>query len=258
MQKEVEEVYNIIQAEVPAETRGEFTLDEYKQAWAFADRHFLSIQKDDYTTNALVPFLNYLAFQSETKVGMQFDAEKKGLQIIANKKIARGEEISLAAGSDSNDWFLCKQGEVRVNKPTRIRLEEALRDADPMSQEKLKLLGARGAVCTFSLYPNVNDHQFGAYVMFLRFRAMNGSPEVFAKMNFFNENGDFLGTPIASQGTKSEQMIWQTIANNCLTRMQAYPVPLPEVQKILADASTPEGPLLTLASKVAHQYLMTE
>jgi len=80
-----------------------------------------------------VPFLNYLAFQSETKVGMQFDAEKKGLQIIANKKIARGEEISLAAGSDSNDWFLCKQGEVRVNKPTRIRLEEALRDADPMS-----------------------------------------------------------------------------------------------------------------------------
>jgi len=43
MQKEVEEVYNIIQAEVPAETRGEFTLDEYKQAWAFADRHFVSI-----------------------------------------------------------------------------------------------------------------------------------------------------------------------------------------------------------------------
>ena len=127
MQKEVEDVYNIIQAEVPAETRGEFTLDEYKQAWAFADRHFVGIKKDDYTTNALVPFLNYLAYQSESKVGMTFDAEKKGLQIVANKKIARGEEISLAAGADSNDWFLCKQGEVRVNKPTRIRMEESIR-----------------------------------------------------------------------------------------------------------------------------------
>ena len=40
LQKEVEEDYNLIQKECPAETRGEFTLDEYKQAWAFADQQF--------------------------------------------------------------------------------------------------------------------------------------------------------------------------------------------------------------------------
>lgn len=70
MQKEVEDVYNLIQTEVPAETRGEFTLDEYKQAWAFADRHFIGIQKDGYETRALVPFLNYLAFDSETAISV--------------------------------------------------------------------------------------------------------------------------------------------------------------------------------------------
>ena len=40
LQKEVEDDYNLIQKEIPAETRGEFTLDEYKQAWAFADSNF--------------------------------------------------------------------------------------------------------------------------------------------------------------------------------------------------------------------------
>lgn len=68
MQKAVEDVYNVIQAEVPAETRGEFTLDEYKQAWAFADRHIIGIEKDGYQTRALVPFLNYVGYGSDTNI----------------------------------------------------------------------------------------------------------------------------------------------------------------------------------------------
>jgi len=66
LQKGVEDVYNLIQAEVPAETRGEFTLDEYKQAWAFADRYFIGIEKEGYQTRALVPFLSYVAYSAET------------------------------------------------------------------------------------------------------------------------------------------------------------------------------------------------
>ena len=66
LQKQVEDDYNLIQKEVPAETRGEFTLDEYKQAWAFADSQFLNIQKGSFVTQAMVPLLNYFSYNDPT------------------------------------------------------------------------------------------------------------------------------------------------------------------------------------------------
>lgn len=38
----------------------------------------------------------------------------------------------------------------------------------------------------------------------------------------------------------------------------SYPVKGPEVQKILADDSTPEGPHLSTAQSVAYNYLWAE
>lgn len=134
LQKGVEDVYNLIQAEVPAETRGEFTLDEYKQAWAFADRYFIGIEKDGYKTQALVPFVNYVAYKTGTNISFKFDTEKKGFQMVATRAIARGEEITLAAGgSESNDWCLMKQGMVLEQAITRVPLETAIMNNDPMS-----------------------------------------------------------------------------------------------------------------------------
>ena len=122
LQKEVEDDYNLIQKECPAETRGEYTLDEYKQAWAFADQQFLAIEKGGHVTHALVPFLNYLNYHDDTSTFTRFDAEKNGLQLIAGRRIARGEEISLRAVSDGQDYFLMKKGGVMGRRATRVPL----------------------------------------------------------------------------------------------------------------------------------------
>jgi len=62
---------------------------------------------------------------------------------------------------------------------------------------------------------------------------MEGSPEVFANMKFFDDNGRFLGTPVGSQGSKSESEVWKHIANAAYQKMQAYPLALPDVVKAL-------------------------
>lgn len=78
--------------------------------------------------------------------------------MIASRKIARGEEITLAAGSANNDWYLCKLGEVRPGKATRVRMELALMDTDPMFENKHKAMGgSANSAGTFSLCANVND-----------------------------------------------------------------------------------------------------
>lgn len=88
--------------------------------------------------------------------------------------------------------------------------------------------GSANSSATFSLYANVNDRPFMSFVLFMRFKLMTGSPEVFANMNFFNNNGQFLGTPVASQGSKAESEVWKHIANMAYKKMQAYPVGLPD------------------------------
>jgi len=52
--------------------------------------------------------------------------------MIASRGIARGEEITLAAASNSNDWYLMKQGEARPATITRIPMELSVMDTDPM------------------------------------------------------------------------------------------------------------------------------
>jgi len=141
LQKLVEADYNLIQKEVPAETRGEFTLQEYKEAWVLADKHFLALQKGGLATHALVPFCNYFNFNDDTSTHSRFDAAKNGLQLIAGRRIQRGEEVSLRATSLNNDYFLMKKGACQRGKQTRVPFTIKLSERDPMYQQKLQAMG---------------------------------------------------------------------------------------------------------------------
>jgi len=120
LQKAVEADYDLVQKEMPAETRGEFTLQEYKEAWVFADQHLQGIQKESYGTHAMVPFLNYLNYNDDTCTQTRFDTERNGLLVSASRRIQRGEEVCLRAVSASNDYFLMKKGVCQAGKPTRV------------------------------------------------------------------------------------------------------------------------------------------
>lgn len=59
----------------------------------------------------MVPFLNYLTYNDDTSTYTKFDTEKNGLQVLAARRIQRGDEVCLRAVSPSNDYFLMKKGE---------------------------------------------------------------------------------------------------------------------------------------------------
>ena len=119
IRKEVAAVYDFIQKEVPAESRGEFTLDEYLQAVAFADRHLVSVQSDSAIKSAMAPLLNY--FNADFNSNTTNMYTETGLQVIASRDIARGAEVTLAAPAHSGNWLLMKRGEVK-NVPTRVNI----------------------------------------------------------------------------------------------------------------------------------------
>jgi uncharacterized membrane protein len=68
---------------MPAETRGEFTLQDYKEAWVLADQHITPIMKGKNATIAMVPFINYFNYNDDTSTSMDWDTEKNGLRVSA-------------------------------------------------------------------------------------------------------------------------------------------------------------------------------
>lgn len=133
MQKEVEDDFNLIQKEIPKDTRGKFSHEEYKYAWVLADKHFHGIKNNEYRTLAIVPFLNFFDYNDDTTCATHYDEERKGLVVTAARKILRGEEVCLPAGSGSNDWLLMKKGTVsELKKPTVVPFTIELNKDDPM------------------------------------------------------------------------------------------------------------------------------
>jgi hypothetical protein len=75
------------------------------------------------------PFLNYLNSNFNSNTTLKYT--EKGLQVIASKNIARGDEITLTAPAHDGAWFLMKQGEVRGDVPTRFTVNVNLLKEDP-------------------------------------------------------------------------------------------------------------------------------
>ena len=68
----------------------------------------------------MVPFLNFFNYHDDTSSYTRFNAEKNGLQVIASRKIQRGEEISLRGFGDGQDYYLMKKGGVMGRRPTKV------------------------------------------------------------------------------------------------------------------------------------------
>ena len=87
---EIEKDYFLVRNEIPAGSNDEFTLDEYKFAWALADKHANGITRDGVTTIAMVPFMNYFNYEEDSCCEMQYDTEKKGVCVVSKRRIMRG------------------------------------------------------------------------------------------------------------------------------------------------------------------------
>jgi len=260
LQKVVAADFDVLQKEMPAQTRGDFTLQDYKEAWVFADQHLHAIQKEGYATHALVPFLNYLNYNDDTGTVTQFDSERNGLRVIAARAIRRGEEVCLRGTGTGNDYFLMKKGAVQPGKPTRLPFRIELSQQDPMWQQKSQAMGVGGGkpgARVFHLSSNLNDPQFMEYVHFLRYFLWTGTPAELKALRAaeiarkqagripFTEETAFLGTQCPAGSSKAEAMMWSYIRQSAENRMRTYPVSLEDTKKVLDADRTPEGPKLT-------------
>jgi hypothetical protein len=60
MQKEIEDDYNTLVAEVPEAERGTFTLDEFRHAWTLVDYNMRPVRRENFVSQAMLPFLNFM------------------------------------------------------------------------------------------------------------------------------------------------------------------------------------------------------
>ena len=171
--------------EVPADIRGEFTLGEYKEAWCLADIYFSGYvkSKEDFGHVALIPFTNFFNFNDDNSTYAKWNHEKNGYELIALRKINRGEEVCLRSVAQTNDYFLMKKGMSHPLKPTKIQLPITLnKDKDPMFNEKVAIMGGKFNSRTFSIGKNMNDPYFMDYVNFMRFYLWTGSQQELNRM----------------------------------------------------------------------------
>lgn len=65
-QKEIEHDYDVVRNEIDAGSRDEFTLDEYKFAWALTDKYGTGILRDGHMTVGMVPFVNFFNYNEDS------------------------------------------------------------------------------------------------------------------------------------------------------------------------------------------------
>lgn len=76
---------------------GQFTLQEYKEAYTMMDLNIHNMTKEKVETCGFVPFMNYFSFNDDSQTFVSYDDTMKGFVVIARKFIPRGESINLPA-----------------------------------------------------------------------------------------------------------------------------------------------------------------
>jgi hypothetical protein len=103
----------------------------------------MAMQKGSYVTQAMVPLLNYFTHNDPSSTTVMFNSEKNGVQIIAARKIQRGEEVCLKPSQLDNAYFLMSKGVVQRRSPTRVPFNLQLSKEDPMYQAKKNAMGGK-------------------------------------------------------------------------------------------------------------------
>lgn len=138
--------------------------------------YFTEILKKEYSSKAMVPFINYFDYKDDSCAYLQFDPERDGLRVVANRKIGRGQEVNLPAATGTNDWLLMKKGTSSPQKPTLVPFQINLHEQDPMYQQKVEIMGGITGR-TFMLSGDINTSEFMEMISFARFYWWTGSEE---------------------------------------------------------------------------------
>ena len=212
-----------------------FTLEEFIWArFTLYSRPF--VLKTISQGPILVPLVDMLNHRQPPDV-LWSTAEDGGFQMTARRPVAAGQEIHTHYGNKSSDVYLMYGGFVPTGNEEydEVFVSLGLTAGDPLAAVKQQMFGLTSASARLPFKVSRQAKYLASGAVFSFLRMANASPDEFIALSGRLNSGALTVPPLS---VACEQRVLEALARACEERLQAFPTPLDEDERLLR-----EGPL---------------